>query len=561
MKALALVAAASAASGPATGDTVAGAYLAARHAAAFSDYQKAAEYFTQALARDPNNQALLEDTLTAFVGLGDMQRAVSVARKMQADGKSSQIATMVMTVERAQKGAYGAILADFAKGDTIGPLVDGLVSAWAELGQGHMAKAQKAFDAVIGGKGTRAFGLYHKALALASVGDFNGADAIFSGAAHGPLRATRRGVIAHAQVLSQLDRDPAALELLDKTFGPASTPRLSALRAQLRAGKAVPFTMISSPADGIAEVFYTVAGALNGEAADSYTLLYSRMAEALNPHQMDAVLLSAQLLDSLQRHDLAIREYKRVPPDDPAYADAEQGRAEALRKAGKVDASIEVLGQLAKTYPDQPDVQVTLGDTLRQAKNFPGAVQAYSAAIKLYGAPAKRHWFVYYSRGISYEQAGDWPKAEADLREALALNPNQPNVLNYLGYSLVEKNENLDEALTMIKRAVAVKPRDGYILDSLGWVLYRMGRYGKAVGYMERATELEPTDAIVNDHLGDVYWAVGRQREARVQWQRALSFNPEEKDAKRIRRKLDMGLDAVLQAEGAQPLKVSANGG
>ncbi len=561
LKALALAAAGMSFAMPVMGESVSGAYLAARHAGYFNDYSKAAEYYTLALARDPSNPALLENALMAFIGLGDFDRANAIAQKMLADGIESQSANMTLTVGLARKGRFDAILQNLDEGHSIGPLVDGLVRAWAEVGQGRMSEAQQAFDKVIAAKGTKAFGLYHKGLALASVGDFEGADRIFSGEEAGPLRMTRRGVIAHAQILSQLERNDAALELFDQAFGKAIDARTSEMRAKLEAGESLPFTLVSSPEDGLAEVFYTVASALKGEAADSYTLIYSRMAETLKPDHTDALLLTASLFDALKRYDLAIETYKRVSPQDPAFVTAEMGRADALRKSGKVDASVEVLEQLAKSNPNLPTVQVTLGDTFRQTKNFAGAAKAYSRALELYGPPTKSQWFIYYARGIALERLDDWEKAEADFRQALKLQPNQPNVLNYLGYSLVEKNTKLDEALGMIQRAVAARPDDGYITDSLGWALYRLGRYKDSVSFMERAAELTPTDPIINDHLGDVYWAVKRFREARVQWQRALSFNPEEKEAKRMRRKLDVGLDAVLKAEGAKPLTVTANGG
>ena len=150
-----------------------------------------------------------------------------------------------------------------------------------------------------------------------------------------------------------------------------------------------------------------------------------------------------------------------------------------------------------------------------------------------------------------------WPKADRDFREALRLNPDQPLVLNYLGYSLVEKKIQLDEALIMIEKAVELRPESGFIVDSLGWVLFRMGRYDEAVPHLERAAQLEPIDPIINDHLGDGYWSVGRKREAHFQWRRALSFDPEEAEADRIRRKLEVGLDQVLQEEGAEPLTVA----
>ena len=176
------------------------------------------------------------------------------------------------------------------------------------------------------------------------------------------------------------------------------------------------------------------------------------------------------------------------------------------------------------------------------------------------GAPVR--WVLFYSRGIAHERSGDYDQMERDFRAALEIEPDQPQVLNYLGYSMVEQKRNLEEALEMIERAVAASPQSGYIVDSLGWVLYRLGRYDEAVLHMERAVELMPVDPVVNDHLGDVYWAVGRQREAEFQWSRALSFIDEEDsdseaDPVRIRRKLDVGLDVVLEEEGAPPLQVA----
>jgi len=208
-----------------------------------------------------------------------------------------------------------------------------------------------------------------------------------------------------------------------------------------------------------------------------------------------------------------------------------------------------------------PIVHSTLGDTLRREQMFASAVEAYDRAVALYGGVTRSPWFILYARGISHERLGHWPESEADLRAALKLNPDQPQVMNYLAYSLVEKKVNLQEALSLIKRAVALQPQSGYIVDSLGWVLFRLGQYTKAVAHMERATELMPVDPIVNDHLGDVYWSVGRRLEAEFQWNRALSFKPEEKEATRIRRKLEVGLDQVLSEEGAPPLELVQDDG
>ncbi|GAA0295736.1 tetratricopeptide repeat protein [Rhodovulum strictum] len=539
---------------------LAGPYLAARQASMYSDYAEAARYFDAALARDPSNPFLLENALTAHVGLGEIDRAVPIARRLESGGHVSQIANLVLVAEQMKRGAWDEMLADMEAGRSAAPLVDALLRAWARFGQGRMAEAVEAFDAAAAQSGLRAFGLYHKALALAAAGDFEGADLILSGEAEGPLRATRRGVIAHAQVLSQLEREADAIELIDMAFGGDADPGVGRLRAHLVSGEPLPFDVVRDATEGAAEVFYTVAGALNGDAMDSYTLVYSRLAEYLAPANTDARLLSANLLESQERYELAIAAYASVARDDPAFYAAEVGRAEAMRKAGDIDDAIGVLQALAAEFPDIAIVHVTLGDTFRSQERYEEARQAYDAAIALFDEPARGQWIVYYVRGITHERMDIWDKAEADFLQALELEPDQPQVLNYLGYSWVEMKTNLDEALDMIERAVAARPDDGYITDSLGWVLYRLGRYDEAVPHMERAAELMPVDPIVNDHLGDVYWAVGRRNEARFQWHRALSFDPEEDEANRIRRKLEIGLDKVLKEEGAPPLHPGNDG-
>ncbi|MDF1803267.1 tetratricopeptide repeat protein [Thalassovita sp.] len=547
---------------PVQAQGIAGSYLAARSAGMSSDYKAAADYFTRALARDPSNPHLLESTVLSQLSLGEVARAIPVARKMEADGLQSQIARLVLVADEAATGKYDALLARLDEERGIGPLVDGLLNAWALMGNGSVSAALKAFDGVAAERGLAAFALYHKAMALASVGDFEGAEAIFADSAGGPLQMTRRGAIARVEILSQLDQGDTAMGLLDELFGRDFDPAIQAIRARLEAGETLPFTMVQDPRQGVAEVFYSVAAALNAEAGEDYTLLYTRVVEYLRPDHTDGILLSASLLDSLGRYELASATYKSVVQDSPSYFAAELGRAETLRKAEKLDSAVEVLEQLTRSHGAFPMVWVTLGDLMRQLKRFDEATVAYDTAVELYGAPSSEHWFIYYARAISFERLGEWPKAEADFRTALELNPNQPQVLNYLGYSLVEHKLKLDEALSLIEQAVEARPDSGYIVDSLGWALYRLGRYEDAIGHMERAAELMPVDPVVNDHLGDVLWAVGRKREAEFQWHRALSFAKYDNasgdvDADRIRRKLEVGLDVVLAEEGAPPLKVA----
>lgn len=556
---LAVVLSSSLLSAPAVADS--GSYLAARSAIASSDYEAAAQYFSRALIRDPGNLTLLESAATAYVGLGDLDRASEIARRMVSAGSVGQLGGLILTGANARDGAWAEVQGGFERGLEVGPLFDGLAKAWALVGSGNMSEALEAFDSVSGGAGVQAFGLYHKALALASVGDFEGAGAILSGESGTELRLTRRGVVAYAEVLSQLERNADAIELITATFGNSLDPFLADIKARLEAGETLRFETITSPADGVAEIYFSIANALRNEAQPAYTVLYARMAVAIRPDHIDALLLSAELLESLERFELATEVYDRVPRDDPSFHAAELGRAEALSRAGRDDAAIEVLRQLTESHGDLPLVHVTLGDTLRGLERFDEALVPYNKALSLVDEPEEQHWIVFFARAIAYERTDQWEQAEADFRKALELRPEQPQVLNYLGYSFLEMKTNYDEALSMIERAVELRPDSGYIIDSLGWGLYRLGRYEEAVGHMEKAVERMPIDPIVNDHLGDVYWAVGRYREAEFQWHRALSFITDETDLSdidpdRIRRKLEVGLYKVLEEEGADPLRV-----
>ncbi|HET7410565.1 MAG TPA: tetratricopeptide repeat protein, partial [Paracoccaceae bacterium] len=219
----------------------------------------------------------------------------------------------------------------------------------------------------------------------------------------------------------------------------------------------------------------------------------------------------------------------------------------------RIEDALTVMRATVERFPDALEAHTALGDLLRRESRFKEAAAAYDRAIALLGGDAgPQYWPLFYQRGITLERSGQWDRAEADFRKALELEPDQPEVLNYLGYSWVDRGEKLAEAEEMIRTAVKQRPDDGYIVDSLGWVLFRFGEFEKAAEQLGRAVELMPVDPVINDHYGDALWMIGRKTEARFQWKRALSFDPEEDDAERIRAKLEKGLDAVLATEQAE---------
>ncbi len=533
---------------------LAGAYLAARHAAIQNDFSEGATYFLRSVGNDPDTAYLQDSALVALISAGDMDRAVELTRQMRDAGHATELATLTYCAALAKAGDWQALLetlpdAGLENGDP--DLLYGLLRGWALLGAGRASDAEAEFIALRKIRGTAPVVNYHLALAKAYVGDFEGAEALL--AQDGTGRHIL-GLTARAEVLSQLDRDADALRVFDEVTGIENEPTLARIIERLDNGETLPFDVVKSPTDGIAQVFLTFASAMIGEEEpDPLVLIHARLASWLAPDLGEVRLALAQLLQSFGQFDLAEHEYDAMRQMGEIRPTAELARIDALARADRYDDAEKAAVALTATRPDLASGWVALGDLLRQQEKFAAAVPAYDKAIELIPeADPQVLWFPLYARGIAEERSGQWDRAEADFRAALELRPDHPQILNYLGYSYLDRNENLDEALELVRRASELRPDDGYITDSLAWAYYRLGRYEEAVDPMERAVAAMSQDPLVNDHLGDIYWKVGRKREAVFQWKRALNFGPEkEEEALRIRAKLDRGLDAVLAEEAA----------
>lgn len=534
----------------ANAEGLAGSYLAARAAAISGDHGQAAAYFDRALDLDPGNPFLVSNSVFAHASLGQWERAAEVAEGLPEGAEGQELVALVDFVRHVSEDELQAAIDMIEAGDGPGPLADDLARAWLTFGQGDMTGTVETFEALASERGLEELAALHLALARAAVGDFEAAHEILSGGTGVQITNTERVVRARAVVMLQLDMRAEALDLLDGYTQAVPDPGLLALQARVGSGEDIAYDFVITAQDGVAEVFFNVAQLLSGDRNTTLPLLMAQAARGIDEGHSDAVVLAGELMRETDQFQLAADTYTTVPEDDPNYIEAQMGRAEALEDLGAQEEAIGILSALAEARPDLASVHAAYGDILRRSEQFEGAIAAYTAVLDLVDSDLPRYWFIHYARAISYHQLDDWDPAEADFRRALELNPEQPNVLNYLGYSLVEQRRSFDEALGMIQRAVAARPDSGYIIDSLGWVYYRLGRFEEAVAPMERAVELEPNDPIVNDHLGDVYWVNGRFREAEFQWHRALSFDPEDEDADRIRRKLDVGLDVVLEEEG-----------
>ncbi|HPD90877.1 MAG: tetratricopeptide repeat protein [Rhodobacter sp.] len=537
---------------------LAGAYLAAREAGVQNDFAASITYLERLHAADPQNAAALETLVVSAFSIGAVDTAARNAQDLRALAPGNRAAAMVLLAGAFHDQDYAAALGYVdATRPVVHPLIDGLAQAWAQLGAGRMSEAQESLDRVAGIDGMRSFALYCRALALALVGDVEGAVAVIEDPRDGVADSlNRRGYIAYAQLLGLTERYDDAVALIDRVFASGMDPAITRMRAAYADHHALPFDLISTPAQGMAEVFAVMASAMSATQNTHEALIYAQAAVWINPDLTDAQILIGQILEDLDQPEAAAAAYARIPQGSVFDMAARMGRAQVLEAQGQAGAALDELLQLAADNPDSFAAQTVLGDALRRDAQFPQAVAAYTRAIDILRANGlEPEWQTWFARAVAYSRTDDWAAAESDFRAALAVEPDQPTVLNYLGYSLIERGEKLVEALDMIRRAVAAEPDSGYIVDSLAWAQFRLGHYEDAVPNMERAVELQPTDAILNDHLGDVYWAVGRHREARFQWRRALSFAPaDDLDEDRLRRKLEVGLDAVRAEAGEPPL-------
>ena len=526
-----------------------GAYLAGRQAISDHNFVTASKFQARSISADPANFKLLEGLMISFIAQGSVDEAVSIAEVYKDTGSESQISQMILLASMIKDGQTETFLNFVKNASEITPILKDLLSAWIRMGLDDEVNANRIFDKTAKVQGMGQFANFHRAMSQLAAGKIEQAQRTFDLIHSDQANPTRRSVIYHTKILLSQRQFKEAQQLLEKWFGPTFDPEIEKLYVNAVNERAYPKSLFPTTDTAVADVFHSIANLVSKEADPTFTLLYSRLAQYLDRNHIDSTLMTADLLVELGQYDLAIKEHEKLSDIQPQFFASELGRAEALRSSGKETAAIEVLVELTRQYPNSANGFSILGNHYRRLEAYDKAEVSYGEAIKLYEAKGEAGWFLYYVRGITRERLDLWSLAEKDFRKALSLNPNQPQVLNYLGYSLIEKNSNLDEALDMIERAVKESPDSGYIVDSLGWGYYKLGQYEKAVPNLERAAELMPVDPIVNDHLGDVYWMVGRKTEAEFQWRRALSFDPEADEIERIKKKLKVGLTQVLMEE------------
>ena len=529
----------------------AGNYLAGRQAQKNRDFGNASRFLGKALEKTPDNTLLLRNTFLARLADGDITEAVPMAREIVKRQNSAPIAKLILLVDAVERNdlpGAGPILANFPERGFSGFLKP-LLTSWVMVGATDGSDPIEALSPLKNQSGLRVLYELHAALLLDAVGRPEEAEKHYKFAAKNVRRSTLRVVQGYGQNLERAGKTEQARLLYETYFkeNPDSVV-LSPAMERLDKGEK-PALLVSGPAEGIAEALFNIAGTMTRQNSAQDALIFGQLALHLRPDFDLARMLVAGILESMNRNEDAIAAYREIDSQSPFHWSARLRVAGNLEALDRDDDAIALLQILTREDATRPEPLVSLGDLLRSNKRFAESVAAYDRAIELLSDLDKRHWTILYSRGISLERSKQWERAERDFKRALELNPDQPYVLNYLGYSWVDQGINLGPAREMIERAVKLRPNDGYIVDSLGWVLYRLKDFEGAVEHLERAVELRPNDPTINDHLGDAYWRVGRYTEARFQWQRALALKPEADQISAIEDKLQRGLAASGSSE------------
>lgn len=529
-----------------------GNYLAARFAGSQHESKAAAQYFDRTLATDPTNPVIIERAFMVALNGGDMDRAVDLARRLIKVVPDHRMARLVLSLAAIRGGDYKDAQKEIGSAEqgAFVALVGSLTEAWAAAGDGNQQLALDKLKAFDDKPAFDLFRAYHKALIFDLLGDKENALASYHQAMETSGGTSIRIVQAYASFLDRQGRRDEARAVLDQYAALAPDhPLVKAALAQLASGKTMK-PLVGSAADGVAEALYGLGSALAQDPSNDLAVLYLQLAIWMRPDFNVARTLLADTYEQKKRWADAIAAYDRIDEDSPLYANARIQKALDLDRLDREDEAVAVLKEAASDDPKAVEPIVALGDIYRGKEKYAEAAAEYTRAIGIVGKPDPSHWSLYYARGICNERLGKWPEAEADLKIALTLSDDHPLVLNYLGYSWIEQGRNLKEALVMIEKAVELRPNDGFIVDSLGWALFRMGEYPKATEYLERAVELEPGDPTINEHLGDALWKVGRKIEARFQWSHALEMKPDADRVALLKSKLELGLEA---AESGQP--------
>jgi tetratricopeptide (TPR) repeat protein len=509
-----------------------GDYLAGRFALNHGDFDRAADDLLHALAASPNDDELLLQTFIACVNAGKPE-AVQLARRLP----TSQVAQMLLANAAAKSGDWDQAIARFRAVPRTGvmQLLQPLLLAWASQGAGDTDQALATLRPYLTNPRLRSIVALHAGMIADLAGRTGEAESYYQQAELEASDQSPRTALILASWRARTGHLAEAEGILTRMA--AAVPEAAITLPGLIAS--VNKRPVARALDGMSEAYATFAAALRVQETGEFAMVMSRLALDVKPESATARLMAAEIQVSAKHLEAALTLLEEAArTNDPMVPVIRLRHAAVLEQLDRTDEAIREVERIGRDYPDSSLPDIELGDLLRDKHRFGESIVAYDRVIARIRQPSPGDWFVYYSRGIAYERTGQWTRAEADFNHALELSPDQPSVLNYLGYAWADMGRNLDRARDMIQRAAARRPNDGAITDSLGWVLFRQGNVAEATKLLERAVGLEPEDPTITEHLGDVYWATGRKIEAQYQWRRALTLNPSPEDAAKLEAKI-----------------------
>ncbi len=522
-----------------------GDYLAGSYAAQMGDAFNAARYYKNILDLSPKNYQLKIKTIKLLLISGSIEQAENLYRTLENFSKSEEIIKILgLTIDAKNKDYQSALKKiEMLSTEGLGQFMKPILRLWLYAGLGDDKKINESIDQIDDDNKFIAFNNYHKALIYDLISHTE-TETVYKKLIENQETRSIRAIQSYALFLRRIGKKNKS-ESIVNDYLQLNSDNPIIQYARYNYYKSNTKRSVSSANEGIAEVFYATAKALS--EADDLVLstIFVRLAIILRPDSNISYVLLNEILEQRGKWALAIEPLKKINLDTPLGEYSKIKIARNLNRLSREDDAFKILNDHIKVNPNSTEVYEALGDLFRSQKMWIKAVDSYNKAIDNKKLINRKDWRIFYSLGISYERAKKWRKAEPNFKKALELNPDQPLVMNYLGYSWVEKGANLNEALVMIQKAVMLRPRDGFIVDSLGWAFFRLGEFDKAVKNLERAVMLEPEDSVINEHLGEAYWSVGRYREAIFQWKRALEFGPEKEAIPKIKLRIEQGLTKI----------------
>ncbi|MAZ76068.1 MAG: hypothetical protein CMH31_02060 [Micavibrio sp.] len=541
-------------------ETTAGQYLAANFAQRHKDWESASEYLHKIIDKDEANAALKKQAMILAMGSGEANRAIALAREVQVNDPDNFLASLFLVMDHFSNENYGDAYIALQKipEKSIGGFITPILKAWAKAAQGNFDISDVPLNSLYA---------YHALLMGQLTGNITKADDFVQKSLMS-ADVDPQDLLKIADLYVSLDKKDDALKLYtliqQSGYGTLNLNKRIAALNKNSSNKNEPTettppteninTLIRVPdiqnaQDGAALVFLNMSEILARDYSDDSAIIFANMTLHLSNRHSKPYIILGNILSRHDRIEDAIKNFLKIKPESKYYVLSQMEAANLYEKLEQPEKAIDTLKQL---YKQQGDINaiIQIGHIYRSGEDFKNAIEAYNKAAKEIGDPIpKEYWHLLYVRGMSYEQSKEYGQAEDDLLKALAFQPNHPYILNYLGYSWADRGKNLDKSLSMIERAVKLKPDDGYIADSLGWVLYRLGHFSQAVPHLERASILLPYDPVINDHLGDVYWRNGRIIEAKFQWERAYNNADDDELKVTIDTKIKNGLttDATIK--------------